>query len=118
MSSHTSSKSRRKKRRGSWLERYVENRYKRAGYKTQRHVITSKGEIDIMITRGKEKYAVEVKSGRQKITSTIIKKIYDKARNSKAKPIMIISPTVKLTNPAKREAKKLKVRIKKIKIKK
>lgn len=103
------------KRKGSWLEAYVENRYRRAGFETKRHVFTNQGEIDILAVKGKTRLAIEIKSGNQIVTSSIIEALYKKAQAIKAMPVLVIGPKVQVTTDAMKTAKKLGVRIRKIK---
>ncbi|WFO74921.1 NERD domain-containing protein [Desulfurococcaceae archaeon MEX13E-LK6-19] len=104
---------RRKERKGSWLENHVANRYRKAGYNVRKHVIISKGEIDILAIKRKERLTIEVKSGSQTITSSTMIKLYRKARRINAKPVLFIGPNVNVTISAKELAKKLGIRIKK-----
>ena len=103
------------RRRGSKAEDLVANRYKKAGYEVRKHLMTSAGEVDILARRGREKYAVEVKSGKQVVTSKEILKIYRKAKALRAKPKMkLTSRQVKITNTARELARKLGVSIDRI----
>jgi len=107
---------RKRRRRGSRLEDIVARRYEKAGYKVEKHKVTSAGEIDVLATRRKSRICSEVKSGRQIITSKEVLKLVNKASRTRSKPVLIIGPRVKLTDPAKRTASKHDVRIKKLKI--
>jgi len=104
------------RRRGSKLEDLTAKNYQKAGYSVEKHVITNRGEIDIIAKWRHKTYAIEVKSGKQIITSTDIEKIYKKAKHVKAKPVLRHSPRTKITQPAIKLAKLLNVSIKPIKI--
>ncbi len=105
------------KRKGSKKERRVANELKKRGYKIEgRNVIKKlnqykKVEYDLIARRGRNEYAVEVKSGRQIITSPMIEKHIKKSNKIKAKPMFALGKNVKLTGKAKEIAKKNKVRI-------
>ena len=102
-------------RRGSKAESKVAKRYVKGGYKVKKHYIIKHGEIDILAKRGKETLAIEVKSGKPVITSTIIRKLVQKARSLKAKPVLALtSNKFKITSKARKEIKKYKVRIKRL----
>jgi len=102
---------RRRKRKGGWLKSHIANRYRRAGYQVKKHVITSKGEIDVLVKGRRNKIAIEVKSGKQTITSTTIRKIHEKAKQVRAKPLLVKGPNTTVTLPAKELAKELGVHI-------
>lgn len=72
------------KKKGSWFEAYVENRYRRAGYKTKRHVFTNQGEIDILAVKGRTRLAIEVKSGSQIVTSSVIEALHKKSSSDQS----------------------------------
>ncbi|XRP96608.1 NERD domain-containing protein [Methanocaldococcus sp. 16A] len=105
------------KRKGSKKEGRVANELKKRGYKIEgRNVIKKlnqhkKAEYDLIVRWGKYKYAIEVKSGKQTITSTTIEKHIKKSNKIRAKPMFVIGRNVKLTGKAKEVARKNKVRI-------
>ena len=101
----------RKRGRGSRAEKHVEKLYRKAGYKVYRNIRSRVGEIDLIAKRGKEKLVIEVKSGRQKITSREIKKLLRKASYHHGKPVLRHSPRSSPTSKAKKLAKKKGVRI-------
>ena len=109
----------RNKGKGAKAESKTAKRYKKGGYKVKQNVVRKrkgrKNEIDIIAERKHEKYAIEVKSGKQTLTSTQIREIYDKLKSTGKEPLLVIYPDVKLTGPAKEVAKKLGLRIKRIK---
>jgi len=107
-----------KRRKGSRLEDIVAKNYQKAGYSVEKHVITNGGEIDIIAKWRHKAYAIEVKSGKQIITSTDIEKIYKKAKHVKAKPVLRHSSRTKISKPAIKLSKTLNVSIKPIKIRK
>ncbi|ADG13982.1 YraN family protein [Methanocaldococcus infernus] len=103
-------------RKGKKKEGRAANYLKEKGYKIiGRNVIKrinqhKKAEYDIIAKRGNYKYAVEVKSGRQVLTTSDIIKLHKKANNIKAKPLLITGSKVKLTEKAKKELKRRKIR--------
>ena len=103
----------RKKGRGSRAEKRVADLYKKAGYSIKRNVRSRVGEIDIIATRNNQKWIIEVKSGKQKITSKQIKKLVNKAKYHHGKPVLRHSSRSSLTKVAKKFAKKYNVRVKK-----
>ena len=107
----------RRRRRGSHFENIVASRYRHAGYKVSKHLITKYGEIDNFAIRKREKLAIECKSGKQLITARVIKKVYKKGKAIGAKPVLIIGSRIKISEPAKDLAEKLGVRIKRFKLK-
>ena len=102
----------RKRGKGSKAEARVSKLYRKAGYKVRRNLRSRAGEIDILAKRGNERLLVEVKSGRQTITSTDVLKVVRKARYHKAKPVIRKSGLATLTSSAREVAKKYNVRIK------
>ena len=102
----------RRRGKGSRAEARVSKLYRRAGYKVKRNLRSKAGEIDIIAKRGDEKLLVEVKSGRQTLTSSDILKVARKARYHKAKPVIRKSKSTTLTSAAREAAKKYNVRIK------
>jgi putative endonuclease len=101
----------RKRGKGSRAETYVSRLYEKAGYRVRRNVRSRAGEIDILAKRGNEKLLVEVKSGKQILTSTDVMKVARKAKYHHAKPVIRKSKRAKLTNNATDAAKKYGVRI-------
>ena len=101
----------RKRGRGSRAEKYVEKLYRKAGYKTRRNVRSRVGEIDIIARKGNKKLVIEVKSGKQAITSTQIKKLLRKARYYGGIPVMWRSPRSRLTGRAREIARKHRVKV-------
>ncbi len=105
------------KRKGSKKECRVANELKKRGYKIEgRNIIKKlnqhkKAEYDLIVRRGKYKYAIEVKCGKQTLTSTTIEKHIKKSNKIRARPVFVIGRNVKLTDKAKEVAKKNKVRI-------
>ncbi len=106
------------RRKGSWLENLIASRYKKAGYKVRKRIFTKAGEIDVLALRGLERLAIETKSGKQIITSSVIKNLYFKARQLRAKPKLKTGPRVKITKPTRKLAKTLGIPITKITFKK
>ena len=102
----------RRRGKGSRAEARVSKLYRRAGYRVKRNLRSKAGEIDILAKRGKEKLLVEVKSGKQTLTSSDILKVVHKARYHKAKPVIRKSKLTTLTSAAKEAVKKYNVRIK------
>jgi len=105
------------KRKGSHFESIVASRYRRGGYKVRKHYITkNRKEIDILARKGKNKpLAIEAKAGKQVITSSVVKAIYEKAKTAKAKPVIVRGPRTKLTKEVHKLSEKLKVKIKALK---
>ena len=101
----------RKRGRGSKAERHVEKLYRKAGYRVRRNVRSRVGEIDIIAKRGNQKLVIEVKRGKQTITSSTLKKLLRKARYHDGKPVLRHSPRSRLTSRARELAKKHKVNI-------
>jgi len=101
----------RRRGRGSKAEARVSKLYRRTGYKVQRNLRSRAGEVDILAKRGREKLLIEVKSGRQTLTSSDILKVVRKARYHKAKPVIRKSSLTSLTGSAKEVARKYNVRI-------
>ena len=101
----------RRRGKGSKAEAHVSKLYRKAGYKVQRNLRSKAGEVDILAKRGHERLLIEVKSGRQTITSRDVLKVVHKARYHKAKPVIKKSSSVTLTSTAKEVAKKHNVRI-------
>ncbi|ENN95696.1 hypothetical protein J422_06396 [Methanocaldococcus villosus KIN24-T80] len=103
-------------RRGKKKEGMAVNYLKNKGYEILgRNVIKrlnqhKKAEYDIIAKRGRYCYAVEVKSGKQVLTSSDIEKLHKKANKIKAKGLLITGRYVKLTDKAKKELKKRKIR--------
>ena len=109
----------RKRGKGSKAENKAAKRYEKGGYKVKRNVVRKqkrrKYEIDITAERKYKKYVIEVKCGKQTLTSTQIRKIYNKLKSTGKEPLLIICSNVKLTSPAREVAKELGLRIKRIK---
>ena len=108
------------KRKGSRFESIVASRYRRGGYKVRKHYITkNRKEIDILARKGKNKpLAIEAKAGKQVITSSVVKAIYEKAKTVKARPIIVRGSRTKLTEDTHKLSKKLLgVKIKILKLK-
>ncbi|HDJ89237.1 MAG TPA: hypothetical protein ENG40_00900 [Thermoprotei archaeon] len=103
------------KRRGSRLEDLVASRYRKAGYDVRKHLITDMGEIDVFSRRNRKRFAIEVKSGKQTLTSTDVWKHIRKSRSLRAKPKFIVGPNVKFTSKARSIAKELGVSIMRLK---
>ena len=99
------------RRRGFRLENIIASRYRRAGYRVRKHVFTSRGEIDILAVLSRKRVAVEAKSGRQVVTSRVVRSIYRKAKLVRARPKLKIGPGVKVTRPARELARSLGVTI-------
>jgi len=102
----------RRRGRGSRAESYVARLYERAGYKVRRNVRSRAGEIDILARRGDKKLLIEVKSGKQILTSADVLKVVRKARYHGAKPVIRKSKRTRLTSNAANIAKRYGVRIK------
>ena len=101
----------RKRGKGSRAEASVSRLYEKAGYRVRRNVRSRAGEIDILAKRGDEKLLIEVKSGKQTLTSTDIMRVVRKAKYHNAKPVIRKSKRTRLTNNAARTAKIYGVRI-------
>ncbi|WP_423792878.1 NERD domain-containing protein [Methanocaldococcus indicus] len=105
------------KRKGSKKESIVANKLKKRGYIIEeRNVIKKlnqhkKAEYDIIAKYRNCKYAIEVKSGKQILCTSVIENHIKKANKIKAKPMFVIGKNVKLTEKALKLAKKHKVRI-------
>lgn len=97
--------------RGSRAESRVANLYRRAGYSVRRNIRSRAGESDIIAKKGSVKLLVEVKSGRQTLTTTHIENLARKARYHRAKPVLRKSKRVKLTQAAWEAARRLGVRV-------
>lgn len=108
----------RKKGKGSGFEKRVASRYRKGGYKVKRNVIGKRNgkryEIDAIVERGKERYIVETKSGKQVLTTSQVLAIHKKLSYRKGTPTLKIGPNVKLTGPAREIARELGLRIKKV----
>ena len=110
-------------RKGKRIEKIIANRYRKAGYNVKENAIKKfnqyrKMEIDIVARKGNEKLIIEVKGGKQTITSSDILKLHKKSNKTRGKPVLAITENVKLTNNAKRLAKYLGIKIKRIKLRK
>ncbi len=103
----------RRRGRGSWAEKLVAKLYRKAGYNVIRNKHTPVGEVDIIAWRGREKLVVEVKSGKQRITSRTIEKLVRKAKYLRGKPVIIHGPRVGSTGKARLESRKHRVRVRK-----
>jgi len=101
----------RKRGKGSKAEFHVARLYERAGYKVRRNVRSRAGEIDILAKRGDKKLLIEVKSGKQTLTSADVMKVVRKARYHGAKPVIRKSKRTRLTSNASNIAKRYGVRI-------
>ncbi|GBF36900.1 YraN family protein [Methanofervidicoccus abyssi] len=105
------------KRKGSKKETLVANKLKKLGYKIlERNSVKrlnqyKKAEYDVIAKRGNKKYAIEVKSGKQTLTSNDIEKHVKKSNKIGAKPVFYVSKRVKFTKPAQELAKKKGVKI-------
>jgi len=109
----------RKKGKGSGFEKRMTSRYKKGGYKVKRNVIGKRNgrkyEIDLIAERGGEKRIIEVKGGKQVLTTSQILATYKKLSYRKGIPTLIIGPNVKLTGPAKETARELRLKIRRVK---
>ena len=109
----------RKKGKGSGFEKRVASRHRKGGYKVKRNVVGKRNggryEIDAIIERGKERYVVEIKSGKQVLTISQVLATYKKLSYRKGIPTLTIGPKVKLTDPAKEIARELGLRIRRVK---
>ena len=107
----------RRRRRGSRVEDMVASRYRRGGYRVAKHRIVklrgTKGEIDILAEKGRQRFAIEVKGGSQRITAQMIRKIHSKAKAVHARPKLVYTRG-RPTGPARTEAKRLGVDLKRI----
>lgn len=101
----------RRRGKGSKAEIHVSKLYRKAGYKIKRNKRSRAGEIDILAKRGNERLLVEVKSGKQKLTSSDVLKVVRKARYHKAKPVIRKSKSSTLTSTAREVARRYNVRI-------
>jgi len=101
------------KRRGSRLESIVAKLYRKGGYSVDKHVIRIKRgkriELDVVARRPREVRVIEVKSGRQALSSSDIRQLAKKGVNTLA-----IGPRVSLTTPALRELTKQGIKLKRI----
>ena len=104
----------RRRGRGSRAEMRVASRLRKAGFKVRRNKRSKVGEIDIDAKKGKNRYFIEVKSGKSPIASSDIRKLVRKARYHKAKPVLYKSKQRKLTKPARELVKRLGVRVRNI----
>jgi len=107
-------------RKGRKIVKIVANRYKKAGYKVKNNVIKKfnqhrKMEVDLIAEKDDKKYIVEIKSGKQTLTSSDIMKLRKKANKLRKKPALLITRKVKLTGKARKLAKELGIKIKIIK---
>jgi len=101
--------------KGSGFEKKIASRYKRAGYFIERNKVKNGIEIDIIAKKKRQKkLVIETKAGKQVVTSSVIKRLAEVARSIKGKPVLVIGPRVSLTKPAKKEAKKRNIRIRKV----
>ena len=103
-------------RKGKISENEVGRRYEKAGYKVEYRKIFRIGEVDFTAKRGREKIAAEVKHGNKPRTVPVseVKKITKKAKHLRAKPVIILTGKAKLSANAKKAARKLGVRVRKV----
>ncbi|AEH07476.1 YraN family protein [Methanothermococcus okinawensis] len=105
------------KRKGSKKETIVAKKLKKSGHKIlERNSVKrlnqhKKAEYDIITKRGNKKYSIEVKSGKQILTSTAVEKHIKKSNKIRAKAVFYVSKRVKFTKPAQELAKKNGVKI-------
>lgn len=104
-------------RKGKVIENKVGKYYKKAGYEVKLRKRTRVGEIDVYATRGREKIAIEVKHRNKKgvVSLKDVKKIAQKAKYLKAKPLLILSGNAKLPRKGLASARKVGVRVKRLK---
>ncbi|BBL45741.1 restriction endonuclease [Nanobdella aerobiophila] len=106
-------------RKGRKFEGFVANKLKRSKYKVKRNLIKrlngkKKFEVDILAEKNNEKYVIEVKSGKQTLKSSDIKKLVKKSKKLRGKPLLYMSSRAKLTKNAKVIAKFYNVHIKRV----
>jgi len=104
-------------RAGYFKESRCINELKRRGYKIlDRNTILKLNqyaatEVDIVAKRGNTLYVIEVKSGEQLITSSIVLKLIKQANKLRAKPILCVGPRVNFTQEAEALIRQYRVRI-------
>ncbi|GEM_PF-1620855 len=103
-------------RKGKISENRAGRRYERAGYNVKLRRKFRFGEVDLIAKRGRERIAAEIKHGNKSrtIPASEVRKIARKAGYLKAKPVMILSGKAELSSNARKIARKLGVRVKKI----
>jgi len=103
-------------RKGKVSENKAGRRYEKAGYGVKYRKKFRFGEVDLIAKRGREKIAAEVKHGNKTrtILTSEVKKIAKKARHLRAKPAIILTGRARLSSNARKAARKLRVKVKKI----
>lgn len=103
-------------RKGTVSENKAGRRYEKAGYDVEYRKKFRFGEVDLIAKRSREKIVAEVKHGNKSrtIPASEVKKIAKKAKYLRAKPAIILTGKARLSSNARKTARKLGVRIKKI----
>lgn len=98
--------------RGSWAEKVVAGRYRRAGYRVRRNVLVAGGEVDVLAEKGGKVVVAEVKSGRrQRVGAGAVDKLVAKAMVLGAVPVLWVRDSRQLLRSAKKRARELGVRV-------